>query len=163
MNKRLCYGSAHIIFLSLFLVQLTYLPTNSFLLTDKDGHVTDLVNIINHGPSTFSIPKIMAKSDAGSIGLHNPIIDEVDPDNLEKTVFDLAPAYTRHTESELIDDVASWLAEKLQSICGRGVYVHNFTHIPEKDNVDSQHQEIPSYRLKNIVCEKPSSTNKTIL
>jgi Zn-dependent M28 family amino/carboxypeptidase len=126
-------------------------------------HEVDLVNIVNHDLSTISTPKITAESDAGSIGFHHPIIDAVDPDNLKKTVRDLASFYTRHTESELIDDVASWLAEKLQSICGRRVYIHNFTHIPEKGDVDSQHQEIPSYRLKNIVCEKPGSTNNTII
>jgi hypothetical protein len=163
MNKRLYYSFTNIIFLSLILVQLINLPVNSFHLTARGDHEVDFVNIVNHDLSTISTPKITAESDAGSIGLHHPIIDEVHSDNLEKTVRDLASFHTRHTESELVDNVAYWLAEKLQSVCDRGVYIHNFTYIPENDDVDSQHQQMPSYHLKNIACEKPGSTNNTII
>jgi hypothetical protein len=153
----------HIIFLSLLLAELTNLPTDSFSSSGRDGHEVDFVNIVDHGLSTNSIPKVTAESDA-YIMVPHPIIDEVHPDNLEKTVRDLASFHTRHTESEFIDDVAHWLEEELQSICGRGVHVHNFTHIPEKDDIDSQHQqEVSSYHLKNIACEKPGLTNNTII
>ena len=59
----------------------------------------------------------------------------------------------------LIDDVASWLMEKLQKICGEDVYIHNFTHTPngeeDDDDVNSQQTQFrekkPTYHLKNIV------------
>jgi hypothetical protein len=161
MSKRLYYSSTHIIFLSLILAELTYLPINSFDLTGGGGHDAGFFNIVDHGLSTISIPGITAQSDSDSIISHS-IIDEVRSDNLEKTVRDLASFHTCHTESEFIDDVAYSLAEKLQSICGRGVYIHNFMHIQNKDD-DSKHQEMSSHNLKNIVCEKPGSTNNTIV
>ena len=60
---------------------------------------------------------------------------------------------------------------KLQNICGRDVYIHNFTHIhneeEDDDGVNSQQtqfrEKMPTYHLKNIVCEKPGSTNNTII
>jgi peptidase M28-like protein len=122
--------------------------------------------------ANFSFPKIAAKSDSDdNFIISDSILDQVQLDNLKETVYDLSSFYTRHTESEKIDDVASWLTEKLQNICGREVYIHNFTHAPngenDDDDVDSQqnqHQEkLPSYHLKNIVCEKLGSTNNTII
>jgi Zn-dependent M28 family amino/carboxypeptidase len=92
-------------------------------------------------------------------------------DYLKETVYDLSSFHIRQTESENIDAVASWLTEKLQNICGRDVYIHNFTHTPNVEEVDdgvesqqTQFQEkMPTYHLKNIVCEKPGSTNNTII
>jgi hypothetical protein len=157
------YSSTHIIFLSLLLIELTSLPIYSFHSTGGDSHEDDFANKVNHDLSVISIPRITAKSDTDSIAPHHPI-DEVHPDNLEKTVRDLASFHTRHTESTFIDDVAYWLTMKLQSICGRGTYVHDFTYIPDKADVDSEHrQQPPSYYLKNIVCEKPGLTNNTII
>lgn len=163
MNKRLYYSSMHIIFLSLISAQLINLPINSFPLTDGDSHEVDFVNIVNNDLSRISIPEIAAESDAENIVLQ-PIIDEMHPANLEKTVRDLASFHTRHTESEFIDDVAYWLAKKLQSSCGRAIHVHNLTYIPDKnDDIDSQPREMSFYWLKNIACEKPGSTNNTIM
>ena len=85
---------------------------------------------------TFPFPKITAKSDIYDSIISNGALDEVHPDNLNKTVRDLSSFHTRHTESEFIDDVASWLTEKLQNICSREVYVHNFTHIPNEEDDD---------------------------
>jgi Zn-dependent M28 family amino/carboxypeptidase len=119
------------------------------------------------------IPKITAKSDIDSIITPHHIIEEVNSTNLEKTVNDLSSFYTRHTESEYLDDVAYWLTEKLQSICGREVYVQNFTYTPDKTDVEANNdsninsnghrQEPLLYNLKNIVCEKPGSTNNTVM
>lgn len=131
---------------------------------------------VENGLSTiFFIPKITAKSDVDSI-IITPyrIIEGVNLTNLEKTVRDLSSFHTRHTESEYLDDVAYWLTEKLQSVCGREVYVQNFTYTPDKtdDDVDNDsdlksnphhRQEPSSYDLKNIVCEKPGSTNNTVI
>ena len=120
-----------------------------------------------------SIPKITAKSDVDSAITPHRIIDEVRSANLERTVRDLSSFHTRHTESEFVDGVAYWLAEKLQSICGTDVYVQNFAYVPEKtadeddsdvNDVNSIHRQGPfSYNLKNIACEKPGLTNNTIM
>ena len=83
----------------------------------------------------------------------------------------LSSFHTRHTEFENIDDVASWLMEKLQNICGGDAYIHNFTHTPngeeDDDGFNSQQiqfrEKMPTYPLKNIVCEKPGSTSNTII
>lgn len=129
---------------------------------------------VNGLSTIFFIPKITAKSDADSI-ITTPyrIIEGVNLTNLEKTVRDLSSFHTRHTESEYLDDVTYWLTEKLQSVCSREVYVQNFTYTPDKNNDDvdndsdvnsnGHHQESFSYDLKNIICEKPGSTNNTVM
>jgi Zn-dependent M28 family amino/carboxypeptidase len=121
-----------------------------------------------HDHFTISlIPKIIAKPDTDSIINSHSIFDKVYTPNLEKIVRDLSSFHTRHTESKFIDDVAYWLTEKLQNVCSKNTYVHNFTHIPdEDDDADSKQQQaerMPIYHLKNIVCEKPGSTNNTIM
>ncbi len=128
-----------------------------------------LMKEVHHSFTTnFSFPKITAKSDNyDDIIISDSILERVHLDYLKETVYDLSSFHTRHTESENIDDIASWLMEKLQNICGRDVYIHNFTHTPngeDDDGVNSQQQEkMPTYYLKNIVCEKPGSTNNTII
>jgi hypothetical protein len=128
------------------------------------------MNEADYGFTTISsFPKITAsasdrQSDADNIIIPDRILDEVHLDNLKKTVYNLSSFYTRHTESEFIDDVAFWLTEKLQNICSREVYVHNFTHTPnEEDDVDSRQDQQHTYHLKNIACKKPGSTNNTII
>jgi hypothetical protein len=127
----------------------------------------------------FSFQKIIAKSDHNSsiITNHHIIDKKLHPDNLEKTVHELSSFHNRHTESRFIDDVAYWLTEKLQDICGsKGVYINNFTHIHPLDEGDDsinsgllqgqqqeQHENVSLYHLKNIACEKPGSTNNTII
>jgi Peptidase family M28 len=127
--------------------------------------------------TSFSFPRIDAKSEIDSIITPNRIIDDVNPANLEKTIRDLSSFHTRHTESEFIDSVAYWLTEKLQSVCDTKVYVQNFTYTSENTNdddnndeddgnndLDSTHRQGSySYNLKNIACEKPSKTNNTIM
>lgn len=133
-----------------------------------------LMNEVHHSFTTnFSFPIITAKSDSDDddIIISDNILDQVHLDNLISTVYDLSSFHTRHTESEDIDDVASWLTEKLQNTCGGDVYIHNFTHTPngeeDVDDVDSQQnqyqEKMPTYHLKNIICEKPGSTNNTII
>ena len=132
-----------------------------------------LMNEVHHSFTTnFSFPIITAKSDSDDdIIISDSILDQVHLDYLKETVYDLSSFHTRHTESENIDDVASWLMEKLQNICGGDVYIHNFTHISDrekdKDGVNSQQNQFRenmlSYHLKNIVCEMPGSTNNTII
>ena len=130
-----------------------------------------MIGVKNDLSTIFFIPKITAKSDVDSI-IITPyrIIEGVNLTNLEKTIRDLSSFHTRHTESEYLDDVAYWLTEKLQSVCGREVYVQNFTYTPDKtDDKDSDRksnthrQEPSSYDLKNIICEKPGSTNNTVM
>jgi Zn-dependent M28 family amino/carboxypeptidase len=114
------------------------------------------------------IHKIMAKSDNGNFNSSHSVLDKVHIPNLEKTVRDLTSFHTRHTKSEFIDDVAYWLTERLQDVCGRTVDVHGFTHIPNEDeNAHVKQHEVeekmPIYHLKNIACKKPGSTNNTIM
>jgi hypothetical protein len=119
--------------------------------------------------TTFSFPKITAQPDTDGIIISDHILEQVHLDNLKKTVYDLSSFHTRHTESEFIEDIAYWLTEKLQNVCSREVYSHNFTHtlIEKGDDVDSkqnqQQEKRPTYHLKNIICEKPGSTNNTII
>jgi Zn-dependent M28 family amino/carboxypeptidase len=120
--------------------------------------------------TTSSFPRITAKSDVDNINIPDRILDKVHIGNLEKTVHDLSSFHTRHTESEFIDNVAHWLTEKLQSVCGREVYVQNFTYTADKTNGDDADNDSNvnsnghrSYDLKNIVCEKPGSTNNTVM
>jgi hypothetical protein len=162
-NRNLYYSSTRfpIIFISLFLFTLTNSPISLFPFID--------VAAKSEVSTIPSLLKITAESDAdNSINISQDIIDEVNSANLERTVRDLSSFHTRHTESEFIDDIAFWLVEKLQPICGDGnVDIHNFTHIPdENNNIDGKQEEgekLPSYHLKNIVCEKPGSTNNTII
>jgi Zn-dependent M28 family amino/carboxypeptidase len=131
------------------------------------------MNEVHHSYTTdFPFPKVTAKSDSYDDIISDRILDQIHPENLKETVYDLSFFQTRHTESENIDYVASWLTEKLQNICGRDVvYIHNFTHTPireeDNDGGDSQQnkyqEKMPTYHLKNIVCEKPGSTNNTII
>ncbi len=61
----------------------------------------------------------------------------------------------------------------LVSVCGQEVYVQNFTYTPDKTdddndngnvNSNNRHRQEPfSYELENIVCEKPGSTNNTVM
>ena len=92
-----------------------------------------LMNEVHHSFTTnFSFPKITAKSASDDdIIISDIILDQVHLDYLKETIYDLSSFHTRHTESENIDDVASWLLEKLQNICGGDVYIHNFTHTPD--------------------------------
>jgi len=157
-----------IAFLSSILLTLTNFSINFFPIWDDDDREVDRINVAIHDDFTISRnPEIMAKSDSDSFNSSLSILDSVHKPNLEKTVRDLSFFHTRHTASEFMDDVAYWLTEKLQNVCSRSIYVHNFTHIPDvADNADSKHQEeekMPIYHLKNIVCEKPGSTNNTIM
>ena len=144
-----------------------------FLITMTLFHVTaDAVH--DFTTTTFFLPRIIAKSDvdtrSGDIILDHKF-DGVHLDNLRKTVNDLSSFYTRHSESEFTDDVAYWISGKLQNICDTDVYIQNFTHTTRKtinedgDNevsLNNSKSPLP-YTLKNIVCEKPGSTNNTIM
>jgi hypothetical protein len=174
MNKRsLYYSSIHffIIYVLLIIFIPTNFPVNPYPL--KDGIQYGLSTIPSSLKAT-STSDAAAASAADSINIQQRhIIDEVNSANLERTVRDLSSFYTRNIESKLIDDVAFWLVEKLQSVCDRNVYVHNFTHALDKDdninsklqlqNQQQQHENMSSYHLKNIACNKPGSTNNTIM
>jgi Peptidase family M28 len=133
-----------------------------------------LTNLFHFGIGTENdlfILKIIAKPNVDNI-VTTPyfIIEEVNLANLEKTVRDLSSFHTRHTESEYLDDVAYWLTEKLQSVCDREGYVQDFTYTPDNTTGDDSDNDSnvnsnghSSYDLKNIICEKPGSTNNTII
>jgi hypothetical protein len=152
---------------------IIFILISLFVLPNFLAAAFHLINEVHYSFTTnFSFPKITAKSDSDDdIITSDSILDQVHLDNLKETVYDLSSFHTRHTESENIDDVASWLIEKLENICGRDVYIHNFTHTPngeeDDDGVNSQQtqfrEKMPTYHLKNIVCEKPGSTNNTII
>ena len=123
------YSSIHFphVITILFLITIISFPT---LFHVKADAVHDFTT------TTFFLPRIIAKSDvdtrSGDIILDHKL-DGVHLDNLRKTVNDLSSFYTRHTESEFIDDVAYWLTGKLRSICDTDVYIQNFTHTPRED------------------------------
>ncbi len=87
------------------------------------------MNEVHHSYTTdFPFLKVIAKSDSYDDIISDRILDQIHPENLKETVYDLSSFHTRHTESENIDYVASWLTEKLQNICGRDdVYIHTYT------------------------------------
>jgi len=168
-GKRLRYNFAHLIFLTLLLTQLIYLPASPLRFAGGINFRIDLIGIGDAVLSKISIPKVAAGEEVAS-QIPHPVTDKVKPYNLEKAIRDLSSFHTRHSESEFIDDVAYWLAEKLQSICSTDVYLQNFTYIPDNtiseddddfNNIDRQKPLF--YNLKNIACVKPGSTNGTII
>jgi Peptidase family M28 len=168
-GKELQNSVVRIIFPYLLLTQLICLPTFLFGLAGEINSHNSFIDTAEGILSTISVPSINAKMQTSSQTLQS-VADKVQTYNLEKSVRDLSSFHTRHSESELIDDAAYWLAEKLQSNCSTDVYIQNFTYIPGnttgevKDNEfnNIQHQK-PFYNLKNILCDKLGSTNNTIL
>jgi hypothetical protein len=161
-KKSLHYNSMFflIIFILVFLFPITNFLALFHLMDEADHSFT----------TSFSFPRIDAKSEIDGIITPNRIIDDVNPANLEKTIRDLSSFHTRHTESEFIDSVAYWLTEKLQSVCDTKVHVQNFTYTAGEtdddsdNNLSSNHRQGPySYNLKNLACEKPGKTNNTIM
>ena len=161
---------AHFIFTSLLLTPLIYSSACSFSLADEINSHFNLHFIESEIISKISIPDINAKvEDASRISQSG--LDRVQSYNLEESVRDLSSFHTRHSESESIDDVAYWLAEKLQSNCGTDVYIQNFTYYPDlttseddDNNFSDIHRQKPFlYNLKNIACDKLGSTNNTIV
>lgn len=161
---------AHFVFTSLLLTPLIYSSACSFSLADEINSHFNLHFIESEIVSKISIPDINAKvEDASRISQSG--LDKVQSYNLEESVRDLSSFHTRHSESESIDEVAYWLAEKLQSNCGTDVYIQNFTYSPDLTNSEDDdnnfsdiHRQKPFfYNLKNIACDKLGSTNNTIV
>ncbi len=149
---------------------LIYSSACSFSLADEINSHFNLHFIESEIVSKISIPDINAKvEDASRISQSG--LDKVQSYNLEESVRGLSSFHTRHSESESIDDVAYWLAEKLQSNCGTDVYIQNFTYSPDlttseddDNNFSDIHRQKPFfYNLKNIACDKLGSTNNTIV
>jgi hypothetical protein len=168
-GKILEYGFAYLIILSLLLTPLIYLPAYPLSLAGDINSEIDLIDFGDEILSKISIPKIIAEAEVAS-QIPQPVTDKVQLYNLEKSVRDLSSFHTRHSESEFMDEVAYWLAEKLQSNCGTDVYIQNFTYFPDnttsEDNSDFNniHRSKPFfYDLKNIACDKLGSTNNTIV
>lgn len=169
-SKGLQNRIAHFVFTSLLLTPLIYSSACSFSLADEINSHFNLHFIESEIVSKISIPDINAKvEDASRIPQSG--LDKVQSYNLEESVRDLSSFHTRHSESESIDNVAYWLAEKLQSNCGTDVYIQNFTYSPElttseddDNNFSDIHRQKPFfYNLKNIACDKLGSTNNTIV
>jgi Peptidase family M28 len=169
-DKGLQYSIAHFVFTSLLLTQLIYFSACSLSLAGEINSHFDLLFIESEILSKISIPDINAKVEDAS-RISQSVLDKVQSSNLEESVRDLSSFHTRHSESESINDVAYWLAEKLQSSCGTDVYIQNFTYSPDLttseayDNnfSDIHHQKPFYYNLKNIACDKLGSTNNTIV
>jgi hypothetical protein len=161
---------AHFVFTSLLLTPLIYSSAYSFSLADEINSHFNLHFIESEILSKISIPDINAKVEDAS-WISQSGLDKVQSYNLEESVRDLSSFHTRHSESESIDDVAYWLAEKLQSNCGTDVYIQNFTYSPDlitseddDNNFSDIHRQKPFfYNLKNIACDKLGSTNNTIV
>ena len=169
-SRRLQYGFAYLIFLSLLLTQLINSSAYPLHLAGAVNSDIDSISIADEDLSEISIPKSIEEEAEGASQIPHPAIAKVQPYNLEKTVRELSSFHTRHSESEFIDDAAYWLAEKLQGICGTDVFLQNFKIIPDKtidyddEDFNGSHSQKPfSYNLKNIACVKPGSTNNTII
>jgi len=169
-GRRLQYGFAYLIFLSLLLTQLINSSAYPLHLAGAVNSNIDSISIADEDLSEISIPKSIEEEAEGASQIPHPAIAKVQPYNLEKTVRELSSFHTRHSESEFIDDAAYWLAEKLQGVCGTDVFLQNFTIIPDKtidydeEDLNGSHSQKPfSYNLKNIGCVKPGSTNNTII
>ena len=169
-GRRLQYGFAYLIFLSLLLTQLINSSAYPLHLAGAVNSNIDSISIADEDLSEFSIPESTEEEAEGASQIPHPAIAKVQPYNLEKTVRELSSFHTRHSESEFIDDAAYWLAEKLQGVCGTDVFLQNFTIIPDKtidydeEDLNGSHSQKPfSYNLKNIGCVKPGSTNNTII
>lgn len=153
-----------LLFPIIFILPFSFvLNTTSVLFHFMNDADHDLTSII-------SFPKIEAKSNTANIRTFSQLLDEVRQDNLEQIVRDLSSFHTRHTESKFLDAAAFWLSEKLQSVCDTEVYVQHFTYTPantnardDKDTSKNHRQEPLIYNLKNIACQKPGSTNNTII
>ena len=168
-GKGLQYSIARLTFPLLLLIQLVCLPASSISLA---GEIKSHINLIDTGDeilSRISLPNINAKVEVAS-QIPQPVIDKVQLNNLEKSVRDLSSFHTRHSESEFIDDAASWLAEELQSNCSTDVYIQNFTYFPgnttseeDDDDFSNIHRQKPFYNLNNISCDKLGSTNNRII
>jgi hypothetical protein len=170
-GKVLIYSIAHFVFLSLLLTQLIYFSAYPPSLVGVINSHFDLPYIEGKILSKISVPDIYAKAGVAS-RISQSVIDNVQSYNLEKNVRDLSSFHTRHSESEIIDDVAYWLVEKLQSNCGTNVYIQNFTYSPDlttseddsNNNFNDTHHQKPFfYNLKNIACNKLGTTNNTIV
>jgi hypothetical protein len=169
-GRGLQYGFAYLIFLALLLTQLINSSAYPLHLAGAVNSNIDSISIADEDLSEISIPKSIEEEAEGASQIPHPAIAKVQPYNLEKTVRELSSFYTRHSESEFIDDAAYWLAEKLQGVCGTDVFLQNFTIIPDKtidydeEDLNGSHSQKPfSYNLKNIGCVKPGSTNNTII
>lgn len=169
-GRRLQYGFAYLISLSLLLTQLINSSAYPLHLAGAVNSNIDSISIADEDLSEISIPKSIEEEAEGASQIPHPAIAKVQPYNLEKTVRELSSFHTRHSESEFIDDAAYWLAEKLQGVCGTDVFLQNFTIIPDKtidydeEDLNGSHSQKPfSYNLKNIGCVKPGSTNNTII
>lgn len=169
-GRRLQYGFAYLIFLSLLLTQLINSFAYPLHLAGAVNSNIDSISIADEDLSEISIPESTEEEAEGASKIPHPAITKVQPYNLEKTVRELSSFHTRHSESEFIDDAAYWLAEKLQGVCGTDVFLQNFTIIPDKtidydeEDLNGSHSQKPfSYNLTNIACVKPGSTNNTII
>lgn len=169
-GRRLQYGFAYLIFLSLLLTQLINSSAYPLHLAGAVNSNIDSISIADEDLSEISIPKSIEEEAEGASQIPHPAIAKVQPYNLEKTVRELSSFHTRHSESEFIDDAAYWLAEKLQGVCGTDVFLQNFTIIPDKtidydeEDLNDSHSQKPfSYNLTNIACVKPGLTNNTMI
>ena len=167
-GKSLVSSFANLISLFLPLTQLIYLPAYPRSLISEINSDFDLIDIGDGILSKIYIP-IIAKGEVAS-QIPQPVLGKVQLYNIEESIRDLSSSHTRHSESEFIDDVVYWLAEKLQSNCGTDVHIQNFTYSSgnttseDDNNFNNIHRQIPTfYNLKNITCDKLGSTNNTII
>jgi Peptidase family M28 len=94
-----------------------------------------------------NIPLIQQKN----IDIKKPtdlIIERVNSTKLKEWINTLSSFHTRHTKSHLIEDVAYWLKNELETLCENRVFVHNFT----------QRDDNQTFHLKNIICTLKDST-----
>ena len=79
----------------------------------------------------------------------NSLLSLVSKQNIQTSIKTLTSFQTRHTKSELINQVADWLKNTIQSLSYGNVYFHDYNE--------------NGYELKNVVFHKQGATDKVIL
>lgn len=90
-GRRLQYGFAYLIFLSLLLTQLINSPTYPLHLVGAINSNIDPISIADDDLSEIFIPKSTEEEEEVPSQIPHPAIAKVQPYNLEKTVRDYLP------------------------------------------------------------------------
>ena len=98
------------------------------------------------------VPIIIDRPEKMDDGL-NVLLAEVSTDSIKSKLLKLSSYHTRHSESKFINEAAKWLRNEFKDMGYGDVIFHNYT---EKINGND-------YDLKNVICNKKGTNNKTIL
>ncbi|HZI72346.1 MAG TPA: hypothetical protein VFD60_14420, partial [Nitrososphaeraceae archaeon] len=81
------------------------------------------------------------------------LLDKVSVEEMKSCIAKLTSYHTRHSKSIYINDVANWLNNEFIKMGYDDVSYHQYTENISGTNVE----------LKNVICKKHGTTDKTIL